>query len=486
MSEIKHPSIKTNVLLSALYQILTLLTPLITAPYIARVLGPEGVGISSFTTSIETYFAMFAALGTASYGTREIARVRNDENKRSQLFWEIEGLLIVTTVICLIAWLIFVSLSTTYKIYYLILTITLASTLFDVSWFFSGLEQFQYIVLRNTIFRILGIIALFVFVRDAGDTDIYIAISGLSALLGGVSMWGYLPRFVHRVPISTLRILPHFRETLIYFIPTVATSVYTVLDKTLIGLITQSAEQNGYYDQATKIIRMGETVSFGALNSVLEARISYLFAQEKFKEIHDFIAKSIDLILFMSFLLVFGIIGTANVFVPWFFGPGYDEVIPLMQVMSPIILIIGISNCLGGQYYTPVGLRALSAKFLIIGSVVNLILNLLLIPKLNSMGAVIASLSAELVITILYVRFCGDYLTVKMLVTKGWRKLFAGVIFFVCIIQLPELIKIHWLCLVVQIIVAVLMYVSLLFMLKDQTVGYMIDLVRSRLSRFEK
>lgn len=486
MSKMKHPTIKMNVLLSALYQVLSLLTPLITAPYIARVLGPEGVGISSFTTSIETYFAMFAALGTASYGTREIARVRNDEDKRSQLFWEIEGLLIVTTAICLIGWLIFVCLSTTYKIYYLILTITLASTLFDISWFFSGLEQFQYIVLRNTIFRILGILALFIFVRDAGDTDIYIAISGLSSLLGGISMWAYLPRFVHRVPWRSLRILPHFRETLIYFIPTIATSVYTVLDKTLIGLITQSAEQNGYYDQATKIIRMGETVSFGALNAVLGARISYLFAENRFEEIHQRIAKSIDLILFMSFLMVFGIIGTASVFVPWFFGPGYNEVIPLMQVMSPIILIIGVSNCLGWQYYTPAGLRALSAKFLIVGSVVNLFLNLLLIPKFSSMGAVVASLAAELVITILYVQFCGDYLTVKMLVTKGWRKLLAGAIFFLCIIQLPSVIKTNWLCLMGQVIVAVLLYVVLLFMMKDQTVGYMIDLVRARLSRFGK
>lgn len=483
MKEISPPSIKKNILLSGLYQILTLLMPLITAPYIARVLGPEGVGISSFTTSIETYFAMFAALGTASYGTREIARVRNDEGKRSQLFWEIEGLLIITTVICIIAWLIFVAVSTSYKVYYLILTITLASTLFDISWFFSGLEQFKYIVLRNTIFRILGVVALFIFVRDSQDTDIYIAISGISSLLGGMSMWVYLPRFVHRVPWNSLQILPHFRETLIYFIPTVATSVYTVLDKTLIGVITQSASQNGYYDQATKIIRMGETVAFGALNSVMEARISYLFAEEKFEEIHTRIEKSIDIILFMSFLLMFGIMGTAGVFVPWFFGEGYDAVIPLMQVMSPIILVIGVSNCLGGQYYTPAGLRALSAKFLIVGSIVNLILNLLLIPKFNSMGAVLASLAAELIITILYVRFCGDYLTVKMLVRKGWRKLLAGFISFVCMIQLPSLINVNWICLIMQIIVAGIVYAGLLFIMRDWTVQYVVGLVKSRVLR---
>lgn len=483
MKEISPPSIKKNILLSGLYQILTLLMPLITAPYIARVLGPEGVGISSFTTSIETYFAMFAALGTASYGTREIARARNDEDRRSQLFWEIEALLVVTTLLCLIAWFIFVSISTTYTVYYLILTITLVSTMFDVSWFFSGLEQFQYIVLRNTIFRIFGILALFIFVRDSGDTDIYIAISGLTSLLGGMSMWVYLPRFVHRVPWASLRILPHFRETLVYFIPTIATSVYTILDKTLIGLITQSAAQNGYYDQATKIIRMGETVSFGALNGVLEARISYLFAEKKIAEIHSRIEKSVDIILFMSFLLMFGIMGASSVFVPWFFGEGYDEVIPLMQVMSPIILIIGVSNCLGGHYYTPAGLRALSAKFLIVGSIVNLILNLLLIPKFSSMGAVVASLAAELIITILYVRFCGDYLTVKMLVSKGWRKLLAGFSSFICMIQLPTLIDVNWICLIMQIIVAGIVYAGLLFIMRDWTVQYVVGLVKSRVLR---
>ncbi|WP_416196721.1 oligosaccharide flippase family protein [Selenomonas sp.] len=465
-----NPSIKKNVILSTAYQILTVITPFITAPYIARVLGADGVGIVSYTESIQTYFSMFAALGTVGYGTREIARVRNDVASRSKLFFEIELLTIFTTTFCLMLWFCWIYANENYRVYYLVWTMTILSVAFDISWLYMGLEQFQYIVYRNAFFRILGIVALFLFVKTHDALAIYIAITAGSALLGNISMWMYLPKLIIRVEWRRLRILPHFKETIIYFIPTIATSIYTVLDKTLLGVFVGSAAENGYYEQTTKIIRISQSLTFAALNSVLEARMSLLFAERKFVEIHDRIKKSIDYILFMGFGVVFGLIGVSDVFVPWFFGPGYDKVIPLLQLMSPIILIIGISNCLGSQYYTPAGLRKTSAKFIIIGSVVNLLLNLILIPYLWSYGAVISSLIAETTISILYLKFCGDYLNIKIIAGRAWKKFVSAVIMFLVIYTIPKFIGTGIVTFIIQVVVGVAVYSCTLFVLRDSFV----------------
>ena len=474
-------SIKKNIMLSTVYQVITLITPFITTPYISRVLGADGIGIYSFTMSIETYFAMFAALGTISYGTREISRARNNIELRSKVFWEIEILSIITTSISILIWCVFVSFSDKYQLYFLILTITLAANLLDISWLFTGLEQLKYIVYRNIIFRLLSIIALFLLVTEKSDIAMYIGINAISTFGGAASMWWSLPKFVHRVPFSSLQIKRHFRETLVYFIPTIATSVYTVLDKTLIGMITSDIAENGYYEQATKIIRMGQTLTFSALNTVLGARISYLFKEKRYEEIHKRIYKSIDFILFMGCLLMFGIIGAADVFVPWFFGQGFEPVVLFMQVMSPIILIIGVSNCLGSHYYTPAGLRKISAKFIIAGACFNLVLNLILIPQYAGLGAIIASLAAELLISILYLRNCDGYLTIKVLKKYSWKKVVSGLIALAIAYMLQESADELWLILLMQSLSIVFVYCAMLIVLKDSSLQYIVALLRIKM-----
>lgn len=462
-----EPDIKKNLVLSTMYQILIIITPFITAPYISRVLGSSIVGIYSYTYSIEMYFSMFAALGTVNYGTREIARNRKNKKKLSQLFWEIELLTVFTTLICLIGWGILVIISKEYKIYFAILTCYLFATLLDISWFYTGIEQFKYIVSQNALFKIIGVIFIFLFVKSSQDFAKYIAIMALSTLLGNLSMWIYLPKFLKKVDWKTLHIFSHLRETLIYFIPTAATSIYTVLDKTLIGLITQNTSQNGYYEQATKVINMAKAVTFSSLNSIFGARISFLFSEKKYNEIRSKIKQSIDYILFMGIGICFGIIGVSARFVPCFFGEGYNEVIILLQMLSPIVVIIGISNCLGTQYYTPAGLRSLSAKFVIVGAVLNLILNLILIPNFSARGAVIASIFAESAITILYLKYCSSYMSINYIIKLIWKKLIAGVVMLVLIQCIDKIIVSNLAAVVVEFCIGVFTYTICLVILKD-------------------
>ena len=462
-----EPSLKKNIAISTVYQVLLIILPLITAPYIARVLGPEQSGIYDFTTSIQTYFSMFAALGTATYGAREIARVRNDLTRRSVLFWEIELMTVMTSAACIVAWMIFIAAAPRYKIYYVVLTMGILSTMFDISWFFAGMEQFKYTISKNAVCKLAGVALMFIFVRDQDDLLIYIIIMTASTMLGNLSMWFYVPRFIEKVDFKTLTFRRHFHETLIYFIPSIATSVYTVLDRTLIGVIRQDKAENGYYHYTMQIIKMMKALTFSSLNMVLGSRIAYLFAEEKYDEIKERIRDSINYILFMGMGICFGLIGVAPRFIPIFLGPGYDRVVTMLTLMSPIVVIIGISNCLGSQYYTPSGNRRLSARFIIIGALVNLMLNLILIPRFWGYGAIVASLIAETVITVLYLKFCKGYLTLQTLFAEGWKKLAAGIIMLAVIRAVDSFIAPDLIALALEVLLGFSVYCLAIAVLRD-------------------
>ncbi|MCI7605933.1 MAG: oligosaccharide flippase family protein [Spirochaetales bacterium] len=464
----QEPSVKKNFIYSTSYQILNVLTPFITAPYISRVLGAEGIGIQSYTQSIQQYFLMFAALGTLSYGAREISMNRNDVYKRSKLFWEIELMTVNTSLLAVVGWVILILFSSKYKVYYTVLTIGIFASMFDISWFFEGIEQFKLEVIRNSFFKILGIICLFIFIKSPNDLLLYIFITTVSTLLSSLSLWPYMKRYLVKVNPREFVFKRHFRETLIYFIPTIATSIYTVLDKTLIGLITNSAAQNGYYQQAEKVINLAKSVVFTAINSVIGVRNSFLFAEKKYDEIHEKIKQSFNFIFFAGFACCFGIMGVAKTFVPLFFGPGYDAVVELLYIFSPIIIIIGISNCLGSQYYTPCGKRKQSANYLIVGSVVNLSLNLLLIPKFGAYGAAVASVAAETAITILYVKYSEGYGDVRLLINTGLKKLVAGIGMFAVVYPMNKILINPLILIVFEIVTGALLYGLLLLVLRDE------------------
>ena len=414
---------------------LIIILPFITAPYIARVLGPDQSGVYDYTNSIMTYFSMFAALGTASYGVREIARVRDDTAMRSKLFWEIELMTVMTSSVCIAVWFIF-----------------------------------KYTVTKNAACKLIGVVLMFLFVKKEDDLLLYIIIITASTMIGNLSMWLYVPRFVEKVDFRTLTFRRHFHETLIYFVPTVATSVYTVLDRTLIGVITKNKAENGYYHYAMQIVNMMKALTFSSLNMVLGSRLAFLFAEKKYDEIKERIADSTNYILFMGIGICFGVIGVAKRFVPIFLGPGYDRVITMLMLMSPIVIIIGISNCLGSQYYTPAGYRKLSARYIITGAVVNLLLNLVLIPKFWGYGAIVASLIAETAITVLYLKNCNGYLKPETILKYSWKKLIAGVIMLIVIKALDGMISSGIIALFLEVAAGFTVYCAVITLLRDSFV----------------
>lgn len=465
----KKESLKINFIFSTIFQIFTMITPFITAPYVSRVLGPDGIGIQSYTGSIQSYFLLFAALGTASYGNREISQARDKKEVYSKKFYEIELITVFTCSICLIAWIVLLLLDKKNRIYYIAMIPYIFGTMFDISWFYNGLENFKTTVMCNMVFKIIGIISIFGLVKNKDDLVLYILIMAVATMLANLSMWIYLPRYVCKVDHKTLKLKEHFKQTVMYFIPTIATSIYTVLDKTLIGVITQNDAENGYYEQATKIINMAKSVAFNAVNAVVGVRISYLFVEKKEEEIKSRIENSMNFILFMAIGCGFGIAGVANTFVPLFFGTGYERVVGLLYVFCPIITIIGISNCLGSQYYTPSGRRNDSTKYLLCGSGVNLILNLCLIGRYGAYGAAFASVVAELSITFLYVKNCNGFMKLGNLLRCMYKKIVAGLLMFFVVIGLENYLHVSKLMvLICQVVIGIATYLIVLMIEKDE------------------
>ena len=459
--------IKRNFILNTIFQVMRLLTPLVVTPYISRVLGVDGVGIFSYTYSVQYYFSIFAVLGTVGYGAREIARQRDDKEKLSCLFWEIWLLAVCTSLVSLSVWTILILCSGQYQIYYLILTFYVLAAMVDISWFYTGLEKFPVIVLRNIALRLTEVALVFLLVKKPEHLYIYFLIMAGGTFLGNVSLWGGMGKNLAKVRWREIRPFRHLKGTLVFFLPTIATSIYTVLDKTLIGLITKNTAENGAYEQATKIIDVAKAVSFVSLNTVLGPRSAYLFAQKKIDEAQNNLKSSLSFMLMLGVGMSCGIIGVADIFVPWFYGEGFEGVVLLLRCLAPIIVVITISNALGYQYYDPAGLRLKSAKYLVVGACCNLVLNCLLIPKFAGAGAVIGSVASEFVISALYLKNCDGYLRLGELIRMGWKKLAAGIVMLVFLLYRQNAYQPVVLDMVLLVVQGVAVYFAMLIILQD-------------------
>ena len=345
---------------------------------------------------------------------------RNDIRKRTKIFWELFIYKFLTTCVSIIAYIFLLLSDNQYNIIYGILSLNILASALDISWFFQGLEEYKMISIRNILVKVLFTIFIFIFVRTSNDLNLYILLNSISLLVSSLALWIKIPKFLSKISRNEIKIFNHVKGTLIYFLPQIATQIYTMVDKTMLGLITGSEIENGYYEQAYKIINISLTI-LTSLNTVMSPRMSFLYKLNKKTEIKLRLKKSFQFISFLSIPMVFGLIAITPGFVSWFFGEGYEKVTILLPLFAPIIFIIALSNCLGAQCLTPCGKRGKSAIALWVGAIVNVVINLLLIPKFGSIGAVIASVIAELIITILYFGLSREYIKLTDFIKCSWK-----------------------------------------------------------------
>lgn len=475
-------SITENYLYNLAYQLLAIIAPLVTTPYVSRALGVANIGVYEYTVTITNYFILFGGLGLNLYGQREIAYHQDNTEYRSQIFWELFALRAIMIFISIILFLVSVVLFSKYSIYYMILLINLLSSIFDNSWLFQGMENFKVTVTRNILSKLLGILLIFVLVRSESDLWLYFICQSLPLLLGNMSMWVRISKLVGRPVISFTNSLRHFKPTLEMFVPQVAISIYTLLDKSMLGLLTDNIAEVGYYGQAEKIIKLTLTI-VTSMGIVMLPRIASHFANNDTKEIKYQINRSLKLVYFLAFPMIFGLIGISKGFVPWFFGDGYAKVVPLMSIISPIILLIGLSNVIGVQYLLPTKHQKEFTLSVIYGSVVNFLLNIVLIMKFQAYGTSIATVFAELVVTATQFYYVRLEISFLESVKSGINYLFSGIVMYVVLVLLGEVSKVSVISTMIQIVVGGSIYLGILALIRDKFVLGMIAMILNKTVR---
>ncbi len=419
-----NKSIKKNYIYNLAYQILLVLTPLITTPYVSRILGADGVGTISYAESIVSYFVLFATLGISIFGQREISYVQDDREKRSAIFWETKALQVITSAVALTFYIV-LAMSQKNTLLYLVFAFRILEVLVDVVWLMQGMEEFGIVVARNFIFKFIGVLYIFLQVKTKDDLIKYVFGYAFFLFLSSLSLWIYVPKFVGRPNLREIRPFRNIKVVLSLFVPTIAIQVYTVLDKTMIGFITRDAFENGYYEQAIKISKLVMMV-VTALGTVMIPRIGYHFGRGETEKVEYYMYRGYRFVWFLGIPLCFGLIGTAPNFVPWFFGDGFQKVIPLLRILSFLILAIGISNVTGMQYLVPTKREHLLTLTVVIGAVVNFLCNLVLIYYFQSMGAAVASLTAETTISLVQIFLVRKELSFWKIMRSSLTYLVAG------------------------------------------------------------
>ena len=464
----KTKSIKLNYIYNVSYQILTLITPLITAPYLSRVLKVEGIGIYSYTASIVTYFVMFAALGTINYGNREISYLQNDRQNRSIVFWEIEFLSIGSVLCCLAAYSFFILfINHKYTSLFLVQAFTIITVATDISWLLQGMEEFGKIVSRNVVFKILNILFIFIFVKSPNDLLIYVGGLCLLELASNLSIWFYVPQYINRPNFKQLHPIRHLKPTIALFIPTIASTIYINLDKTMLNEITGSPIENGYYEQAFKIYKVALSV-VPALGTVMLPRIGKCFSEGKTNEVKKLLYKSYRFIWLIGCPMCCGLIGVSRNFCPWFFGHGYDKVPYILMIQSVLLIIVGLSNVTGVQYLITTKREYLLTRSVCIGAIANFIMNLILIPKFYSYGAAVASVLSELLITIMQFYFVRNEIDLKSVLKSSHKYIIASLTMLIFLLLEDNYLPINFVDTVILVISGCAVYLLMLIVLKDE------------------
>ena len=495
-------SITRNYIYNMIYQVLILVLPLVTTPYLSRVLGAEGIGIYGYTYAVVTYFILFGSLGVAMYGQREIAYAQENIEARKKTFIEIVLFRFVTIAIATVFYYFFFIKGAEYQIYYQILLLELIAAAFDISWFFQGMEEFKRTVTRNVLVRICSVSLVFILVKTKEDLAKFTLIYSLADLIGNLSLWLYVPKYVKGVKVKNINAFRHLPQIILLFIPQIANQIYKILDTTMIGALVADKAETGYYEQGQKVIRLLLTV-VTSLGVVMVPRMASTFMSGDNEKIKDYLKMSFRFVFFLAFPIMFGITSIAESFVPVFFGEGYDKVVILISIISPILLLMGMANVLGTQYLLPTKRQKEYTISVVIGLIVNFILNYILIKQYASIGASIATVISELVVVVIQYQYIKKDIKFKTLLNLAWKYLVAGLTMFaVCFgvrlllnanvintalldfadnIQMSRTYFINTTAIISQMAVGALTYFVVLVLLKDDYIFKFIDKIKARL-----
>ena len=455
-----------NFIFNFFSQLLSIIIPLITAPYLSRVLGPDNIGIESYINAVSQIFYTIGMLGLTNYAAREIAYVRDCKAERSKVFWEmILDRVIVFSVTLAIFWI--VGYNSPYRSFFIIQSVWLFAMFFDASWFFIGMELFELTVFRNFVVRMLTIISIFALIKDTDDFGLYMVLCAVSQLIGTVCIFPQLSKYINRVEFKKLNLWKHFIPSIKVFLPQFVSVLYLQVDKVMLEAICNDTKQIAYYGQAEKIVK-APIALITAVSSVMMPRIANEFAKNNVDVIKKYLDFTLQGLMFMAWPVTFGMAAIAEKMIPWYLGPGYEPAVYAMMILSPIIIAIAASSLSANQYFLATNQTRIMTISYSVSACLNLIFNALLIPKFGFVGAAIGTIIAEFTVFIMQYHVMNKQIKVIRTMISCLKYAIYSAIMFVIVVIIGKKCGAVITTTLIQAIVGCLIYGILLLVTKDK------------------
>lgn len=474
-------SIKINLLYNTINNVLKVVFPLITAPYVTRVLSPDDLGLYNFGLTYAQYFAMLALLGIPYYGSREIAKVRDDIGKTNRLFAELFTIALLNTLFLGIIYFLFVILLKQFEqsyIIFLLLSLILFCSPFNIDWFYKGIENFKHITIRSLAIKLLGLFLLFVFVRDKEDLYWYVTITVLSFILN--DLWNFVIFYKkgYKVDIVLTGLKKHLRPLAYLFSSSLAVSIYTAFDTIMLGTLSNYKEV-AFYSYAMHISK-SIIMAITSLSAVAVPRVSYYLHNNMIKDVQSLIDKSFSFVVFISIPICLGLIIISPTLVPLFLGTSFSASVLPLQILSGLIIVIGLNNLTAVQCLVGHGYDKLFLMSVMVGAVVNPILNLLFIPTWGAVGASTASVIAELFVLFVSIYYVLRNTPIRIRIARDVScAVLASSTFFVVYFLLNN--RLHgWWMIVVFVLLSSFFYLFIQFYAKNQVLLALFDVIKNK------
>ena len=466
-----------NYIFNLTYQIVVLLVPLITAPYLARVLGPEGTGIYSYVNSLTVLICTIVMMGIYNYGNRQIAYVRDEHDKLSEVFWQIISERIIIAIIGSIVYWTAVFVIGRYKFYFLLYYTYIFGYFIDCTWLFVGVEDMKWPVIKNIFAKLFAVTGIFVFVRSKNDVGIYILLQGLSILTGNVLAYSQIGKYVDKPILDFSNLKTDIIGSAKLFLPSVAAILYLQCDKIMIELMTGATNEVSFYDYSEKIVTI--PLSFiTVLSTVMMPRIANEFKKGNNERIGELINSAAKMSLFIAFPLTLGMIAVADKLIPWYLGESFLETINAIIIISPIIITNTLSGISGTQYFTATDQIGILLKAQISSALGNIIINALLIPIYGFKGAAVATLISSASCAIIQYFYLCRQVKLPGLLKKAFEYLILSIVMY-------GLIRITTRSLypspgtnILQIIIGAGFYLLITFITKDEQMDFIISNIK--------
>lgn len=463
--------ISINIIYNVLNQIVSLIVPLILTPYVARVLSAELIGAYSYALANSSYFVLVEALGFPLYGMLKVSSHRDDKEYISTLFKEISIAKVVLMLICIGIYMVpFVFWADSNKLLHFIMILNIISTGIDSTWFLSGMEDFKTTSLRNIVVRGINVFLIILLVKSENDFLLYALIMQLSNVISYVVVFPTVKKYIVPAKTSIRGMLEHTKKSMVYFVPGIINTIFTSSDKTILGAFTNNYEV-GVYEQASKISTLCGSV-INSISNVVLPRVTYLNHNASIEESKKFLFKTLRYASVLTIPVMFGIICISDEFVPVFFGEGYTKSSILLKILSINVLMNVLANYIGQQCLVSNSKQREYNTAISIGALLNIIINIIVVNKLQSVGVSIASVLSSIIVFLMVLAYSREKIKLKDVLEMNWRAIIAAIIMAIGIYRIY--IGSLFITCLVKVAVGGMIYFICLIFLKEEALMQMI------------